>query len=69
MHAGGDKLFVPTQTRDFQTQDKPKGPARKASSSEGLSRSASNDLFAQEMDGFFRMDNTGTRPLLPPTRQ
>ena len=56
---GGEELFVPTQTLDFLTLDRPKGPARKAPSREGRSRSASNDLSGQEMDGFFGVDTTG----------
>ena len=56
---GDEELFVPTQTLDFLTLDRPKGPARKAPSREGRSRSASNDLSGQEMDGFFGVDTTG----------
>ena len=58
-HGEGDELFVPTQTLDFLTLDRPKGPARKAPSREGRSRSASNDLSGQEMDSFFGVDTTG----------
>ena len=40
IHAGGDELFVPTQTLEF-SDPRPKGSTRKAVLMEGLSRSAS----------------------------
>ena len=58
--AEGEQLFVPSQTLDFLTLDRPRGPSnRKAPSREGRSRGGSHDFSSSELDSFFGVDTTG----------
>ena len=56
----GEELFVPAQTLDFLTLDRPRGPSkRETSSREGRSRAGSHDFSNSELDSFFGVDTTG----------